>query len=158
MLRSIRCKFISIGTMSVSEYALKRSVNAFSSIWYLVISNLRLDWRRTSPIQGKVQSASWTIIAFRIDNQFALVGTVSLLPLHLLPNGTSPVRYEPHLAKWVLLLLRAPNDRIIYLPLSFCLEFYIPVLPYLPMPMVTVRFNAMCCHYLYLVFFCITNA
>ena len=43
-----------------------------------------------------------------------LEGTVSRLPLRLLPNGTSPVRYEPHLAKWVLLLLRAPNDRIIY--------------------------------------------
>ena len=76
---------------------------------YQVISNLRLDWRRTSPIQGKVQSASWTIIAFRIDNQFALVGTVSRLPLRLLPNGTSPVRYEPHLMKWVLLFTQSTH-------------------------------------------------
>ena len=67
--------------MSVSEYALKRSVNAFSRIWYQVISNLRLDWRRTSPNKAKCNSASWTIIAFRIDNQFELVGTVSRLPL-----------------------------------------------------------------------------
>jgi hypothetical protein len=95
--------------MSVSEYALKRSVNAFSRIQCQVISNLRLDWRRTSPIQGKVQSASWTIIAFRIDNQFALVGTVSRLPLHLLPNGTSPMRYEPHLMKWVLLFTQSTH-------------------------------------------------
>ena len=76
---------------------------------YQVISNLRLDWRRTSPIRGKVQSASWTIIAFRIDNQFELVGTVSRLPLHLLPNGTSPMRYEPHLMKWVLLFTQSTH-------------------------------------------------
>ena len=49
------------------------------------------------------------IIAIRIDNQFELVGTVSRLPLHLLPNGTSPERYEPHLAKWVLLFTQSTH-------------------------------------------------
>ena len=126
MLRSIKCRFISIGTMSVSEYALKRSVNELTRIWYQVISNLRLDWRRTSPIQGKVQSASWTIIAFRIDNQFELVGTVSRLPL-LVCFPTEPHQCDTnHIwQSGCCFLLRAPIDTVIYLEHSPHLVFII---------------------------------
>jgi hypothetical protein len=49
--------------------------------------------------KAKCKSASWTIIAIRIDNQLALEGTVSRLPLSLLPNGPRRVRYEPHLSE-----------------------------------------------------------
>jgi len=114
--------------MSVSEYALKQSVNAFSRIRYQVISYLRLDWRRTSPIKAKCNSASWTIIAIRIDNQFELVGTVSRLPFTcLLQRYYLPT--EPHQCdtnhiwqRGCCFLLRAPIGRIIYLELSSLLR------------------------------------
>ncbi len=57
--------------------------------------------------------------------QIALGGAVSRSPLNLLySNGIRRVQHELHLGERVLLLLRAPIDRIIFLKLSSCLEFY----------------------------------
>ena len=74
---------------------------------------------------GKARSESRTIKRNRIDNlDFAIKGgTVSRLPLSLLPNGTPLVRYEPQLMRWVLLILISPIGSVIYLEriLSFAL-------------------------------------
>jgi hypothetical protein len=74
--------------------------------------------------KAKCKSASRTIIAIRIDNQSNLEGAVSLSPLCLLPNGTSPMRYEPHLAKWVLLFTQSTHRQNHLLRTQFLLRVH----------------------------------
>lgn len=85
--------------MMLASLTLVNLLNEAAFCYILVILVLRVDWRRTLPIQTKYVSASWTLQLIRVENQNILGGTVSRLPLNLLPNGTLQVRHEPHLGK-----------------------------------------------------------